>query len=437
MIKIGYHGTNTKIDAFDLSHLGKNQGQTIFPGIYFSTNYQDAFNFAKLAVEKSGGSSVVYIAECELNKPLEQNRNIKIFNTLGEMISFIKEYFPDWFDKDGEIKSYKLGYVEEKFSTYYGQYDFIKYAARENGLDILEVCEKLGFDSCIGYGEFAILSPQQILSYQETDHEWSPEELGENNSAAESLSAFETKSNDYIRAARAGRPYKTMPGNRFLRRLKIKMNGGNNVWFDIDINRLFKQGSFAVKIPVIGETSEYTCVVSFDEWLPKLKEDIAKTGFTQLTIKRSLMEMLRFHDLKLRCSCPDFRYRHSYWLTVHQEIEGDPELRPSGKTNPKDDLGKICKHLNFCLNNKIYGDKESRIIYNYLVNLKRTRRMMFDKIVAPKLGLDQIDESLGGTKKPEPQPEPKAQEQPVQQEPQENTQDQTNDETLDDGGNQE
>lgn len=430
MIKIGYHGTNGKIDVFDLDHLGKSQGQSLFPGIYFADNYNDALTYAKLAVEKFGGEPIVYIAECELESPLDIRKGGKLFNTIPDFLRFAKEYFPNWFDLWGNLPSYRFDYVNEKFSTYTGQYNFIRYAAEENKLPLYEVCTKLGFDSSIDHGQFSVLSPQQILSYQEVDHQLTDEEINQSRipaeedfeevmingidlsgehgfvgtqlSSTESLAAFETKSNDYIRAARKGKPYKTMPGNRFLRRLKIRMNGGNHIWFDIDMNRLFKKGSFAVKVPVIGETSEYACVISFDDWLPKLKDDIAKIGFTQLTVKRSLMEMLRFHDLKVRCSCPDFKYRHAYWLTVHNEIEDDPELRPSDKTNPKDDLGKICKHLNFCLNNKIYGDKESRIIYNYLINLKRTRRTMFDKIVAPKLGLDQLDESMGGTKKPEP-----------------------------------
>lgn len=391
-IRIGYHGTNVNIESFNMDKIGSNQGNSVFPGIYFADTYQEAKYYADLAVEKSGGKPIVYIAECELQNPVKTGG--KIFNSYYEILEFVRQYFPGWFE-NGELQSHKIGYLKEKLETYRGNYSLIQYASEHSGTPLIEVVRGLGFDSCLdGSTNFVITSPQQILSFQEVDHQLTQEELNQEPIPSEediednTLVAFETKSNDYIRASRKGKNYRTMPGNRFLRRVRIRMNGGNNVWFDIDINRLFKKGSFALKIPVIGETSEYVCSISFNEWLPKLKDDILKGGFTQLTVKRSLMEMLRFHDLKVRCSCPDFKYRGAYWLSVHNEIEGDPETRPSKITNPHDDIGKLCKHLAFTMNNKIYGDKVSRIIYNYFINLKKTQKMLFDKIVAPKLGLD-------------------------------------------------
>ena len=454
MIVIGYHGTNTDIEAWDLNHLGANQGQDHFPGIFFSDYYDDALKWAELAVKKSGGEPKVFIAECELNKVLDARKRVKLFDSMGETIRFCHRYFPDWFSSDGELPSYQYGYVEDKFSTYNGQYDLIKRAANENNLPLTDVCQALGFDSYIDYGEFAVTSPQQILSFMPVDHQLSDEEIdgdktdsipaeesfGDNFSGTTSLAAFETKASDYIRAARRGKPYKTKPGNRFTRRVYIKTNGGNNIWFDIDMNRLFKKQSFAVKIPIVGETAQYVCIISFEEWLPKLRDDIQKTGFNQLTVKRSLAEMMRFTDLKVRCSCPDFRFRQAAWLTFHNEIEGDPETRPSKITNPHDDLGKICKHLAFAINNKsIYFDKVSRIIYNYFINLKKSQKVLFDKIVAPKLGLDQLDESLGGTKKPEPEvPEEPVKQEPEQSQGQANAEDQQNtEEDNPEGGNQE
>ena len=71
MILIGYHGTNTEIEVFDLNHLGSGQGQSRFPGIYFSENFEAAKNYSNLAVDKNGGQSRVYVAECLLKKPLD------------------------------------------------------------------------------------------------------------------------------------------------------------------------------------------------------------------------------------------------------------------------------------------------------------------------------------------------------------------------------
>ena len=313
MILIGYHGTNTEIEVFDLNHLGSGQGQSRFPGIYFSENFEVAKDYSNLAVDKNGGQPRVYVAECLLEKPLDIRKGTKLFNSFGETLAFLKEYFPNWFDENGNLLPYKEDYVTGKYETYDGQYNLIKYASEANDIPLIEVCLSLGFDSWVGDSGFVITSPQQILSFMEVDHQLSPDEINQERLPAdeslytpEMAPAFETTSNQYIQASKKGRPYKTKPGNRFLRRVYIKMNGGNNVWFDIDMNRLFRKGSFAIKIPVVGETKEYIDTISFEDWLPKLKEDIARTGFTQLTVKRSLMEMLRFHDLKVRCTCPDF-----------------------------------------------------------------------------------------------------------------------------------
>lgn len=434
MVLIGYHGTYTEIDSWNLENLGKNQGQTIFPGIYFSEYYDKAKEYADLAVSKFGGKARVYIAECEIEKPLDLRNNKKIFNTFRDITEFCKKYFPNWFDSEGNLLGYKIDYLDEKLRTYWGNYSIIKYAAQENGLDLKEVMLDLGFDSAIDYGEFVITSPQQILSFQEVDHQFSKEEedirrlpaeeeIGERDNR---YAAFEETSSGYIGKAKAGRNYKTMPGNRFLRRIRIQTNGGNNIWFDMDMNRLFRKGSFAIKVPVIGETNQYVSTISFENWLPLLKQHISETGFNQLTVKRSLAEMARFHDLKIDCTCPDYRYRLKYHNSMAGNQEGEPELRPSDITNPLNDLGPLCKHLSQVMNAKsAWFDKVSRIIYNYFINLKRSQPLLFDRIIAPKLGLDQIDGNLGGTKKPEPvepetsQENPQETQQEVEVEPEE------------------
>lgn len=439
MVRIGYCGEN--LEDFKV----KSDSGLGFPGIFFYYGYSDA----KKLAEANGGK--VYIAECELGKIKENKGGLKLFDSLSDVMVFINNYLPDWVGSDGLLLDSYRKEVNSMLSTYPGHYDLVKAAARVNNTDVAEILDDMGVNSIVMPYGFAITSPTQILSYQEVDHQLSNGELEvESLPAEESIeeattyAAFETRSNDYIRKAKHGKPYKTKPGNRFIRRVKIRTNGGNSTWFNIDINRLFKKSSFAVKIPVIGETSEYTCTISFEEWLPKLKADILANGFSQLTVKKSLAEMMRFTDLKVRCTCPDFQYRHAYWLTVNGDIEGDPELRPSDETNPKDDLGGICKHLSLCLNNKwTYFDKVSRIIYNYFINLERSQKALFDRVVAPKLGLDELrkraEEEAAKAAENEPvdqvekeledgikqdqaiQPEPQVEEEQTEQEPEEIT----------------
>lgn len=439
MVRVGYCGESLEeFKAREDSGLG-------FPGIFFYYGYDEA----KKMAEANGCK--VYIAECELGRIKENRSGLKLFDSLSDVMVFINNYLPNWVGGDGLLLDSRRKEVNSMLGTYPGHYELVRAAADENNTDVSEILDEMGVNSItMPYG-FAITSPTQILSYQEVDHQLNNEELEVESLPAEesieeagTFAAFETKSNDYIRKAKHGKPYKTKPGNRFIRRVRIRTNGGNSTWFDLDVNRLFKKGSFAVKIPVIGETSEYTCIISFEDWLPKLKADILANGFSQLVVKKSLAEMMRFTDLKVRCSCPDFRYRQAYWLTVNGDIEGSPELRPSNITNPKDDLGGICKHLSLVLNNKwTYFDKVSRIIYNYFINLERSQKALFDRVVAPKLGLDelrkreeeaaakaaendqvdQVEKELeDGIKQDQAiQPEPQVEEEPAEQGPEEIT----------------
>ena len=301
MVYVGYCGEN--LENF------KIEGETGagFPGLFFYYGYSEAKKIAEINGNK------VFIAECELNKIKDNESGLRLFDSFSDVMIFIHNYLPEWINSEGDLLDSKDKLVKELLSSYVGHYDLVRLASEASGSEVAEILDEIGIDSItMPYG-FAITSPTQILSYQEVDHQLTNEEVEsqslpeeEDIPEREAFASFEAKSNDYIRKAKQGKPYKTKPGNRFLRRVKIRTLGGNSTWFDIDINRLFKKNSFAVKIPVIGETDEYTCTISFEDWLPKLKADILNNGFTQMTVKKSLAEMMRFNDLKVRCTCSDF-----------------------------------------------------------------------------------------------------------------------------------
>lgn len=383
MEKIGYLISDTKLDFIDIG-----DPHILSGGPFGLKLYTDLDQIKNQYPGKTGG--YFYVLECELEKPIKDRDLLSIFDTYSDAESFYKNHLGK--EELGPIEEREL---REKIKNLDGQYELIDNVSRLADLSLIELCRELGFDSIYGPGYFIITDSNQALSFMEVDHNLSEDEIEERRLPAEEEleekrphSVFETTSNQYIQSTKKGPNYKTKPGNRFSQRVYIKMNGGNSTWFDIDMNRLFKADSFAIKIPVVGETDEYVDTISFTDWLDELKNDIAKTGFNQLTIKRSLSHKVRFSNLKIKCTCPDFHYRFSYVTTVRGDIEGDPQTIPSPITNPRDDLGKLCKHLACCLNNKVWLDKESRIIYNYLVNLKRSQPALFNKIVAPKLGLD-------------------------------------------------
>lgn len=397
MIITAYHGTSFNIDFFNLDYLGKGQGQSIFAGIYFTTDKGSAEEYAKLSSEKTGNPPRVYVAEIELNNPLYANKGLKFFTTRSAFIDFLKEYFPNWFI-DGKLNPVKIGYVNEKFSTYFGQYSIIKYAAAENNIPVTEIEEDLGYDGCIDGTDIIVTNPNSILSFEEVI----------DSDETSDTSALESIADRLIIDSKYAQDYKTMPGNRYKRRLRIRTEGGNRVWYDIDVNLFFNKDLFTWHVPVIGETDEYVVELQLEHFLPVLKDTIKNEGFSVKSFKNALTKAFRNLNVKVDCTCPDAKYRMRYWQTMKGDISGAPEYRPSDITNPKDKLGRGCKHVLFCLSNRIHLARVARIFFNYCFNLYKTNKPLFERTIAKKLNItDEMIENrpLERRKKPISLPE--------------------------------
>jgi len=403
MIITAYHGTSSKIEYFDLNHLGSSQGQSVFAGIYFTTDKNSALDYAQLDSEKTGKPPRVYAAELELKNPLYASKGQKFFVTRNAFMDFLKNYFPNWFEKDGSLKRIQRDYVNEKFSTYRGQYNLIKFAAEENNIPITEIEEDLGFDSLIDGVDIAITNPNNILSFEEII---GPD--AEKESATESIADYCTIRDRYLIDSRHGQNYKTMPGNRYKRRLRIRTEGGNRVWYDIDVNLFFNKDQFLFHIPVIGETDEYIVEISIENWLPILRSDIKRDGFSVKAFKNSLAKAFRTLNIKLHCTCDDFKYRFSYYFSLFGDNSGRPETRPPDKTNPKNNLGRGCKHINFILANTIWIARIARIFFNYCFNLYTTNKPLFERTIAKKLNItdDMVENRPLERRRQKPQPLP-------------------------------
>ena len=297
-----YHGTSYPIEYFNLEHLGEHQGQTIFSGIYFTTSLTEAKEYAILSSERTGNKPRLYVAELELEKPLYANRGSKFFSTKADFMKFVKEFFPDYLDENGELLYYKRGYLEEKYSTYFGQYSLIKFAAKENHMSIAEIQDWLGYDSCIDGTNIVVSNLNCIQSFEEIP-------FNSTQSSVESLSATEKIADRYLLNSRHGADYKTMPGNRYKRRMRIRDKGAARVWYDIDVNKFFNKDEFLCHIPVIGETNEYIEEVEIKNWLPVLRKDIKDNGFSVIAFRKSLTKAMRTLNIKINCTClhPDTR----------------------------------------------------------------------------------------------------------------------------------
>lgn len=382
-----YHGTSYGIEYWDFTHVGTGEGNSVFPGIYFTPNYQEALEYAKLSSQKTGNPPIVYVAELDLGDSGILNLNekyIDYFNSIGTFYNFVREYFPNWFGEGipdpitKAINPEKKGYVEEKYKSRFGQLSLIYYAARENNISAVEIMRDIGWYSCLDGSHVVITDANQILSFEKVEEPKITEDF-------QKQSSFEAIAERYIVDSKNAKKYRTKPGNRYKRRMMIRQNGGNRVWYDIDVNKFIRNDEFTWHIPVIGETDDYVVGFSLKNWLPVLRHDIKQEGFSVNTFKKSLGRAMRTLELKSECNCDDYKYRIAYWATRKGDKLGDPENRPSNITNPNDDLGRHCKHGLFLISNRIWLERIGRILFNYCYNLWKQNKRLFELTIGKKL----------------------------------------------------
>lgn len=148
---------------------------------------------------------------------------------------------------------------------------------------------------------------------------------------------------------------------RYIRRMtisptQVKYNSIDTILF-ISTGRLvfnFEVKDYIVNIEIEG-ISKY------------LHDNLNGTSSNYKLIQKYIRTALDSQDIKINCTCPDFRYRFAYTATVGKFKYGSPENRPSNITNPQK-RGSSCKHLLYLLNNKQWVRKYVSLI-NLLIKL--------------------------------------------------------------------
>lgn len=108
-------------------------------------------------------------------------------------------------------------------------------------------------------------------------------------------------------------------------------------------------------LDVAFKVGDYDTVIRFEKFIPELRYYYArllkKSGKSELSknqkksvISKSLVSALDSCEMKIECSCADFRYRFAYVATIGNYKLGVPENRPAPITNPNN-KGSMCKHL--------------------------------------------------------------------------------------------
>ena len=211
----------------------------------------------------------------------------------------------------------------------------------------------------------------------------------------------EDSRNQLLSKARKGAEYKgdkSKGKNRYERRTKSKISNSVREYNQLDMNKFFKEDILDLYIKVHGETDDYMVGISFSGILELIREETEKDENLIVDL-RLILKMLkrafnREDHVMIRCSCPDFQYRHSYWCSVHDMILGDKENRPSDETNPHDDLGPAYKHIILVLSNTAWCVKLASSINNYINYIKDHYENAYAEIIYPQLYGREYDQDV-------------------------------------------
>lgn len=172
---------------------------------------------------------------------------------------------------------------------------------------------------------------------------------------------------------------------RYQKRVKSRVRSNVSQLNKIDFNQLFKNNILTVNLDVEGETATYVVTISFGGFLDQLRDQLHKANdiFSLRTVIRALLDTFNSDNIYIKCSCPDFNFRFSYWLSREDIIYGQKENRPADITNPNNDLGDGCKHIMLVLSNTSWIIKLGSVITNYYNYMEKHYKKLWADIIYP------------------------------------------------------
>lgn len=183
--------------------------------------------------------------------------------------------------------------------------------------------------------------------------------------------------------------------NRYERRLHSKASKSVATYNELDMNKLFKEGILDVGIQVQGETDNYIVQIKFGGFLQELSRMLdTYQEFNLRVVSKALIAAFNREDVYIRCSCPDFYYRFSYWASVHDIITGQKQDIPSPITNPNDDKGSGCKHILLILANTSWMIKVSSVIHNYVNYMQKHYPKLYADVIYPAIYEKEYEEPV-------------------------------------------
>lgn len=197
----------------------------------------------------------------------------------------------------------------------------------------------------------------------------------------------EATRNALLRKSRNSRHYSGKDTGRWEAKTKCKVANTTQDYNKIDMDTLWKKDILNFAVKVQGETDNYVVTVEFSKILKRLQDNVKRNKylFDQKAIYDALVAALNSSDVKVDCTCDDWKYRQAYFASKQGYKAGAAETRPSKITNPRDDLGAGCKHVVCVLNNAKWIKNISSVINNYVNYAKDHMENLYAKYIFPKI----------------------------------------------------
>lgn len=164
--------------------------------------------------------------------------------------------------------------------------------------------------------------------------------------------------------------------NRWNKRVKYQIPNFKGV----DLKQMFENDYFVYTVPI----NDYAVTVAFPGPLTSLREvcksDKSKNINVQLVMRALNSAYDKSNDVKVNCTCADWQYRFAYWATKHGYKYGEPQNEPADETNPDDNLGATCKHLDLLLSKRNWLSKSSQQITEFIrANMDKAQKYLYDE----------------------------------------------------------
>lgn len=182
--------------------------------------------------------------------------------------------------------------------------------------------------------------------------------------------------------------------NRFERKKLSKIAKTVKQYNQIDMNKFFKNDILEIKIPVQGETDQYTVSVRLAGIVNEIAKNIKnnQNKFEYRTVIQAITKVFNTGNVYVKCNCDDYKYRFAHWNIVNNVSFDDSASDPGpgkGIRNPNDDKGRGCKHVLLVLANGDWILKVASVINNYIHYAEEHLQKAFLKVIFPKLyGID-------------------------------------------------